>query len=809
MARREQLLLALSVGLLASAALAYQVLLFRLLAIVQWHPFAATIISLALLGHGAAGTALALCGRRLLPRFPAVFTTSASLFAVAVPVCWAIAQRLPFNGLELVWNPVQLGWLAGLFLLLSLPFFFAAGCFGLAFMYARERIAVLYAADLLGAGLGAGIATGLLILLSPENALRAAAVAGAVAACLLPAPKINRLALPSLAIIAALLLPHAWLAPRITEFKGLPRTLAVMGAEIEAEYSSPYGLLTVVRNETIPFRHAPGRSPAAISEIPAQLAVFTDGDAMTALTTWDGRRESLAWLDETTSALPYHLLGRPRVLVLGAGGGAEVLQALIHDAHAIHAVDVNPTMLELLRASLDEPRVQLRLGEARGFVRTDRRHYDLIQVAPLDSSGGAGAGVQAMAESYSYTVEAIANYYARLAPGGFLALTRWAEQPPRESLKLFATAIETLRTLGADPRDRLALIRGWQTSTLLVKNGALTATDIGRLRAFCDARGFDPAWLPGIRPEEANRRHRVSRPWLYEGAVALLGDDAERFLANYKFDLEPATDDRPYFFHFFRWALLPELIALRGQGGLTLLDTGYLVLVGTLALALPLSLLLILTPLAALGRPQGDEVQLRPAIYFLCLGLAFLFVEIACMQRYGLFIGQPLFATVAVLAGFLLFAGAGSFVASRLRHRTRALGWAAGGIVALLLLQTVALPPPPGIVESTVARVMLTLALIAPLAFLMGMPFPLGMSRLAVEGPAFIPWAWGINGCASVLSALLAALLAVHLGYSVVLMMAAGLYAVAAVIWPAGSVHAGRERHGVSVISSRSARDRG
>ena len=787
MVRRDSALLALSIGLLAGAALAYQVLLFRLLAIIQWHSFAAMIISLALLGHGAAGTALALTGKRLLPRFHAVYATSAALFAIAVPVCWTLAQRLPFNGLELVWNPGQLGWLAGVFLLLSLPFFFAACCFGLAFMYARERIPALYAADLLGAGLGAGLATVLLFLLPAGDALRAAAVAGAVAAILLPAPRFPRLALPALAVLSALIVPDVWLTPRITEFKGLPRTLQVMGAAIEAEYSSPYGLLTIVRNDTIPFRHAPGRSLAATTEPPPQLAVFTDGDSMTALTVHDGRRESLAYLEEMTSALPYHLIDRPRVLMLGAGGGAEVLQAIYHDAREIHGVELNPTMLGLLRARLPESRVQLHAGDARGFVRTDHAQYDLIQLAPLDSYGGSGAGVQTMAESYLYTVEAIADYYARLAPGGYLALTRWEKQPPREGLKLFATAVTALGTLGTNPHDRLALIRGWQTSTLLIKRGALTAADLDRLRAFCELRAFDPAWFPDIAPDEVNRHHRVPRAWLHEGAVALLGVDAGRFIADYKFNVAPATDDRPYFFHFFRWQLLPELIALRGQGALTLLDTGYLVLIGTLALAVPLSMLLILAPLAALGRRQRDESRLRSGVYFLCLGLAFLFVEIACMQRYGLFVGHPLFASVTVLAGFLVFAGAGSLVATRVRNRPRALKWAVAGIVLMLLVQATVLPPTPGVVGSIAGRVILTLMLIAPLAFLMGLPFPLGLSRLAAVAPASIPWAWGINGCASVLSALLAALLAVHLGFSAVLMMAAGLYVLAVLAWPAGT----------------------
>jgi SAM-dependent methyltransferase len=782
MSRGGQALLALSIGLLAASALGYQVLLFRLLAIVQWHPFVATIVSLALLGHGAAGTALALGGKRLLPRFRAAYATCAALFAIAVPLCWALAQRLPFNGLELVWNARQLGWLVALFLVLALPFFFAACCFGLAFMHARDRIPALYAADLLGAGLGAGLTTGLLFLLPADDALRVVAVAGAIAAIVPTAPILLRLGMPVLAVTVALLLPAGWLAPRVTPYKGLPRTLAVMGAEVVDERSSPYGLLTVVRNDAVPFRHAPGRSLTGTAELPRQLAVFTDGDGMTALTSREDR-ESLAWLDETTSALPYALAARPRVLVLGAGGGTEVLQALYHGAREIDAVDLNPDMLALARTWAGEPRVRWHVGDARGFIRETPRHFDLIQISPLDSYGGSGAGVQALAESYLYTVEALADYYDRLAAGGWLALTRWEKQPPRDGLKLFAMALEMLRARGLEPGSRLALIRGWQTSTLLVGQRPLSGEDVERLRAFCDERGFDPAWFPGIGRDEVNRRHRVPRPWLYEGAVALLGSDADAFLSGYKFQVAPATDERPFFFHFFRWRLLPELVALRGQGGLTLLDTGYLVLAATLALAVPISIALILAPLAVLGRPRGAPRRLRPGVYFLCLGLAFLFVEIACMQRYGLFIGHPLFAAVAVLVGFLVFAGAGSLVAGRLRHRPRAVNWAVAGIVLLLLVQAVALPPPPGLVDATAGRIAATLALIAPLAFLMGMPFPLGLSRLANQAPADIPWAWGINGCASVLSALLAALLAVHLGFSAVLILAAALYAAAVLAW--------------------------
>jgi len=774
-----------SVGLLAAAALAYELLLFRLLAIIQWQPFAAMIISLALLGHGAGGTVLAFTGARLTQTFAPAFATAAALFGITAVYGLALAQRVPFNGLELVWDPGQLPRLAALYLLLSLPFLFAACGFGLAFMAHRARIPALYAADLAGAGIGAAGIIGLLFVLAPEDALRVIALAPLLPVAFAAVDAHHRravLGVTAAAALAVMLAPSGWLAPRITEFKGLPRALQVHGARIVAEGSSPYGLITVVQNDAVPLRHAPGRSLLGDVEPPPQLAIYTDGDALTAVTARDSGR--LEFLSQLTSTAPYALLQSPRVLVLGAGGGMDVLQALEQGGASVDAVELNPRMVALVRDRLDEfagglyrdPRVRIHHADARGFVRSSQDKFDLIVVPPLDAY--AGAGVHAAAESYLYTVEALRDYYRRLASGGLLALTRWERQPPRDSLKLFATAAEALRAEGAAPEQQLAALRGWQTSTLLVKRGAFSAADVAALRAFCVAHSFDPAYFPGIEAGEVNRHTLVARPWLYEGAQALLGPQREAFLDAYKFDLRPATDDRPYFFHFFRWRLVPELMALRGQGGLTLLDTGYLLLVGTLAQALPLAIVLILVPLLKLPRA---ERRVAPLIYFTCLGLAFLFVEVACLQRYSLYIGHPLIAAAIILSGFLVFAGLGSALAARLgggRH----LRFVAAGIVLLLAVQIVALPP-PGTALPVALKAAISLAAIAPLALLMGLPFPMGLARLATEAPASIPWAWGINGCASVLSALLAALLAVHFGFTLVLASAAALYVIAAGTW--------------------------
>ena len=209
--------------------------------------------------------------------------------------------------------------------------------------------------------------------------------------------------------------------------------------------------------------------------------------------------------------------------MLGAGGGSDVLLALYHDANSVDAVELNPQMTELVEETYaefaglvyDDPRVTVHTREARGFVARSNAQYDLVHIGLLDSFGASGAGVQSLNESYIYTVEAINDYLRITAPGGMLAITRWLKLPPRDSLKLVATTIDALRSMGvSDPGKQLALIRSWNTSTLLVKNGAFTAEDISSIRDFARSRSFDTAWFPGIQAErreslQSSRSRRI------------------------------------------------------------------------------------------------------------------------------------------------------------------------------------------------------------------------------------------------------------------------------------------------------------
>ena len=315
------------------------------------------------------------------------------------------------------------------------------------------------------------------------------------------------------------------------------------------------------------------------------------------------------------------------MLILGAGGGTDVLLALPQGAAAIDAVELDPQPRRsgARRPSPDfaghlyqRPEVAVHTAEARGFVAASRQRYDLIQLPLLDSFAAAGAGTASLHESFVYTVEALADYLDHLAPGGYLAITRWLKLPPRDSLKLFLTALIALEEAGVSaPARQLALLRSWDATLLLVKNGPLTASDLERIRAFAAARSFDLAYLPGMRAAEANRYNVLDRPYFFEGAHR--ADRAGPAALPRPLQVQPRAGDRraAVFLRLFRWRALPELWRVALTSGAGLLDWGYLILIATLAQAALLSLVLILLPLwlGRRARPRLRQPLARPGLF--------------------------------------------------------------------------------------------------------------------------------------------------------------------------------------------------
>jgi SAM-dependent methyltransferase len=790
-----------AVAVISAAILAYEVLLVRLFAIVQWHLFAYLAISVALLGFGVSGALLAVFKDWVEPRAANVFAFSATVFAATAPIAFLLSQSLPFNALAVVWAPSQLLYLGVIYLLLVVPFTAGATCIGLAFLKSAAAPGRVYLWNLLGSGAGALAAMAALSVFSPMTCLALVAGIGLAAAA---TGEIGRSGYRGLVTIAGVAVigavawsaaPPAWVALDISEFKGLRRALAIRDARLAGQYSGPLALLSVVDSPTVPLRYAPGLSLRSPALPPPQLGIFADGEFAAAIDAWDGRLESLVYLDHSTDALAYHLTRRAEVLVLGAGGGRSVLQAVGHGATRIDAVEINPDMIRLVRDDFadraghiyDRPGVRIHAADARRFVTATSRTWDVIQLQLL--GGGAVAGSRGLNESYLHTVEAFGLIYRRLRPDGWLSVTGWLDLPPRATLKLVTTIRSALAEQGiGNPAEHLLLIRGMTTVTLLVKRGLISAEDIAATRAFARSRSFDLVHYPGMAANEANRRNRLAQPVFFDAVGALLGPGRESFIARYKFDIAPATDDRPYFHDFFKWATLPELLALGPAGSAALLDLGELIVAAALVQAVALSLLLVLLPLRARRyRRMQHPMTWRFGAYFSALGVAFLFIEIAWIQKFVLFLGHPLSAVSVVLTGFMVFAGLGAGVSAMLERRLRRTGLytidaAVAGIVVVALSYLVALPPLfEGLSDlSGPLRVTVSLALIAPLAFFMGMPFPLGLVRVARVDRDLVPWAWGLNGCASVVSAAAATLLTMHLGFSATIVIAVGFYLLAA-----------------------------
>ncbi|OQX73694.1 MAG: hypothetical protein B6D59_04820 [Campylobacteraceae bacterium 4484_4] len=789
----------LSLGLLSGTALAYEIILMKLFSIIQFHHLAFLVISLALLGYGISGTLLALFRKVFHKHFSLAYLLNILLFAFTALIDFIIAEHIQFNPEELLWEREALLGIFGYFLLFVLPFLFAANATGLALSRGR-RIPRLYAADMMGAGIGTLVLLTLLYLLHPFSILQWIATVGLIAAYIASWEfSLSRFWKFQLLLIILLpwLLPNSWRTLSISPYKGLSQTLQIKDTRIIEELSSPLGLLTVVKSPSVPLRYAPGLSLECPFEPPEQLALFTDGDNMNAITYFPEKVEELAYLDYLTSALPYHLNPLQKILIIGAGGGADLLQALYHKIPSIHAVEYNPMVVKIVDRDFGEfsghlysrEEIHPHLLDGRGFLTLSSEQYDLINLSLMDAFGGSASGLYALSENYLYTIEAFRLYLMHLSKQGYLSITRWVKLPPRDAPKLFITALTALKTLQiAEPGKHLVMIRGWQTTTLIVKRGTFSQREITALKKFSKERSFDLVYYPGIEPKETNHYNLLAKPFFYEVIMKLLSSERERFIAHYPFDIKPTTDNQPYFNHFLKIENIGDIYKLRGAGSLYLMEWGYLIILATLLFTLIGGFLMILLPLFFQHRRELKTPisLLKLVIYFFTLGIAFMFLEIAFMHRFSLYLSHPIFAASITLSAFLLFAGAGSafsgYAVSRFGSagtlRFAVMGIFILGIIYLLFLdilfhRTITLP---FYIKATI-----TLFLVAPMAFLMGFPFPTGLGALDHKAASLIPWAWGINGYASVLGATLATWIAIHWGFSSVIAAGLIIYLVALV----------------------------
>ena len=782
-----------AVALLSAAVLAYEVLLVRVFAIEQFHHFAYMAVGVAMLGFGAAGTLVAMAGRLPLPSASRWLAFSAAATAVALIASPALTHTVSLDPTQIAWGLGQWLRLGLVYLLLALPFGLAAVAILLALTLESERPGLIYGASFLGSGAGALLATAALIWFLPERALAVPAVLGAVAAVVVPRVDSRLPAGVGWTAVAASLavLVHPLWRLDVTPYKALPQVEAFPDARRVAEYASPIGWVVAV--EAPAFRSAPGLSLGYRGSLPPQTGIFVDGQLAGALADWADDSVDTGVLDWLPSALPYALGGRERVLVLGVGGGTELWNAAVHGALEVWAVELHPDVARLAATSerILDAEIEWVIGDARAFVARTRERFDLVTLGSGGGFGTTAAGVHALNEDFLHTVDAYVAYLDLLGPGGVLAVTRWLSIPPRESIRVILTAVEALRrTAPQAVANGLVVMRSWATATVLVKPSGFTSADVAALEEWTGRRAFDIDWRPDLTTP-VTTYHLIDDPVLFEAAAtATVGrDQATEWAANYPFDVEPVDDARPYPHQFLRAGSIGVFLGGDRADWLPFAEWGYMALLATLLQSVVLAAGAILVP-AALGVGSVGSGRLVPILgYFAAIGLAYLAAEIAAIQQLSLLLGHPVYAVTAVLVAFLTSSGLGSIWSDRIAaHR----GWMLLlGIAALLLVYSGALLRLVHLLQPLplAARAGFGVLAVAPLGFLMGVPFPVGLRALAGGDVPCTAWAWAANGFASVVAAPLAALIAVEAGSPVVLLVGGISYAMAAaVLFRGGSI---------------------
>ena len=793
-----------AVFLVSAVGIAYQVGLTRILSIAQWHHFAYMVISIAMLGFGASGTVLALGRTRMRGHEDRLLSCAAGWLSLSLPACFVLCQYIPFETFLLASEPRQIVYLLALYLVLAWPFFLVSTCITLGFFLAPGHAGRMYAVNMLGSGIGALSVVAMLHTVAPSAIpfLLTIPAGSAYAWAVSGRPWARTRAFAMTAIVVAMIVGPRWVSGleeltriQVSQYKGLSYALLLPDAKVVVERSHPLAVVTAVSSKRL--RETPGQISnypmEQLGALPEQVGLYFDAGGVSPLSRFTGDLQPFAYLDYVTSAVAYHLVEQPSVLVIGAGGGADVLSALLHEARHVTALEINPAVFRLCDNELRDfggalyrhPLVTPVVADGRGYLQSHEQRFDLIQIALLDSFNASAAGTQALDESYLYTVEALALYLERLNAGGVLAITRWLKTPPRDALKIFATAVEACERAGIhDPAQHLAFIRSWNTGTVLVSKAPLNAAAIQAVRNFCRERGLDRCYLPGIRAQEANRYTLLEEPCYYDFAQQMLFGDREALYRGSLFYLRPGTDDRPHFFRFFKWAALPRLWQGMGLSWMPFVEWGYVTLAATLVQGVAVSAVLILLPLTVLARRPAVRRKKRwVVLYFAALGLAYLFLEIAFIQRFMLFLAYPVYALAVVLTAFLCFSGLGSLLADRagpMAVRSLRLAVMAIGLFSLAYVVVLPVVFRAGAGWPDAVKIGGSILLIAPLAFAMGLPFPLGLQRVARLEQRLLPWAWGINGCGSVISASLATLIGMHLGFRCLVLAALILYGLAA-----------------------------
>lgn len=772
------------VGILSVIVIVFQITVSRLFAFVQWPQVATAVVGMAMLGFGVSGVVMSAVSWRDRPAVGswACAAGAASAFSIVA------VQRLPFEPFLILWRPAEGAWLLVGFLLVALPISLWALALAALIFRDTKRLAARYAAGFLGNALGAPLCLGVLLPLAGIGGTLALCSVGSVA-CGFARGRRHPVFRWGCVGVTALLLP--WLVrPVVSETKARSRLLLLPEARIERAGAGARGIVEVVHAPSL--RSAEGLSLRFEGDVPVQPVLLKDGDVAGPLPVEAVESDAYAYLEWLLPQLAYESVSARRVFLVGSGGGSEIVRALRSGASEVWIAEP----VQAFRRALErrpvgrDPRLRWWHGSPRDGLLRAGGAFDLIQVTATGSSGEAAVGVHAASEQFDTTIEAMRAYLNALDEDGVLLVARWRQDPPRETARLLANALRSSPP-GKEPvaPANIVGVETWAMAGLLVRPRSWDPAELGELREQAGRRDFEAIeTTPGDPP----------------CALVLQGlpPDALR-----GYDLRPTTDARPYL-GWTGWArsgAAPEI--------------GVVAAVRTFAQSCGVAAVLLVAPVVLLrARDGGRPFRRGPAargsrehragptrtrtggafatcLMFGGLGAGFALCELALIQRWRLYTGDPAIALGMVLGGLLAGSGLGSLLAGRRLSRWNpVLACAVAGLAPLLVILAADRAIAPGSAPAPAARFAAGLLALLAAGVPLGIPFPLASTRIRAARPALVPWLWSANGALSVVGSMAAPILLAAGGVGAALGASALAYGVAAGAWAlmSGTLDAGR-----------------
>jgi hypothetical protein len=801
----------------SAASIGFEIMLTRYFAIASWSEYGYWVISIAMAGYSASGVALSL--------FRDFFFRQAHRFFFFIPLLlpplaclgFYLVTQNPFNPLELqdpnLWAD-QFQNIAKYYAALF-PVFFLSGLFiSLSFLaLTNEKIGAVYAADLVGAGFGALLLLAAMFWINPFYLLCALIPFWAIAALAAQyRARFQAKAWKWAAAVVLVFLVSEGAAVRFNrshfcQYKMITPALNVSDARVVLRVYSPWGYYMLLDNftERLDIALSNNYVLLKVEGPPQAYGLYLDGNRIGSFP--KSPRTDFSYAKANLDIFPYVLKPKSRALLVGTRGGFRVGEALAYGASELVALESDPNILELIKGPLarngknwlKNPKVLLLRGSPESYLAGSKKGFDIIDLSSefLD---------QADVNKYAYTREALQAYFRALNPGGLVSLPVNIREFTVYALKLQETALEALRGLGvADPASHLVLYRSTWSARLLVAKDPWNDRQMASLKSFCDLRSFDVSYFPRLTPWSpeifndlpptvwAGEDEQVAAPKgasdaLRDDSLQLLSSQGQAFLKSHFFNLRPSTLDRPFFYSVLRPSRLPEI--LKNLSQIPREEIGYLINLAVLGQSLLWALLVLALPL--LGRARGvvSLPQLgKTLVYFSCLGLGFLFIEIVLIEKGAYFLGDRTIAFSLILCAMLVFSGFGSwFSGAFLRQPKEGLRPAGLALVVWFLLSLGLLDwALDALLSWPLPAKCIFLGAWAALASIpLGFFFPLGLSRLPRES-SLIPWAWALNGAFSVVATPLANLFAIAAGYRLLVLLSLCLYGLAYLAFPQAS----------------------